>query len=241
MKNEEFFQLVKSRRNIRKFSPDPVPDGYIEKIIDAARWAQSGSNGQPWEFVVVKDKATRAKIVEIYMKYYWPATWGVEQTRAKEYRHPAYANGYPKYPPGFKDAPVFIIVCGDPRSAQASIILTHFIANEGGPMSHFLKSMGNATQILNLAAAALDLGSQWVSINRLVETQLKILLDIPDELTIHTLVPVGYPAPGFKPKTPYRREVKEIMHIEKYDRSRYRDADDFNKFFLMLRNPSHHS
>ena len=108
-------------------------------------------------------------------------------------------------------------------------------------MAHFLKSMANATQILTLAASALGLGSQWVSINRLVETELKVLLDIPDEMTIHTLVPVGYPAPGFKPKTPYRRPVKEIMHFEKYDRSRFRSADDFNKFFLMLRDPAHHS
>jgi len=86
-------------------------------------------------------------------------------------------------------------------------------------MAHFLKSMANATQILTLAASALGLGSQWVSINRLVETPLKVLLDIPDKLTIHTLVLVGYPFPGFKPKTPYRRDVKEIMHLEKYDRS----------------------
>jgi len=61
VKNEEFFQVVKNRRNIQKFSPEPVPDEYIEKIIDAAHWAQSGSNGQPWEFVVVKDTAKKMR------------------------------------------------------------------------------------------------------------------------------------------------------------------------------------
>jgi len=50
---EEFAEVVKSRRAIRKFKPDPIPDETIEKILDVARWAPSGGNAQPWEFIVV--------------------------------------------------------------------------------------------------------------------------------------------------------------------------------------------
>ena len=48
---EEFAEVVRSRRAIRKFKPDPIPDEYIDKILDVARWAPSGGNAQPWEFI----------------------------------------------------------------------------------------------------------------------------------------------------------------------------------------------
>ena len=93
--------------------------------------------------------------------------------------------------------------------------------------------MANATQILTLAAAALGLGSQWVSVNCTIEPRLKDLLDMPVELAIHTIVPVGYPA--YTPAPAYRRELKEILHWEKYDRSKYRSGDDIFNFILNLR------
>lgn len=231
-KFDDFFQLVRKRRSVRKFKPDPVPDEYIEKIVEAARWAQSGANAQPWEFIIVKDSGTRARIVELQMEHR-RRCWDFEKTRIQELRHNVHFYGPPSVPPNFKDAPVFIVVCGDPRTTQASVLITHFLINEGAPMAHFLKNMANATQILNLAAAALGLGSQWVSVNTVVEPRLKAMLDVPDELAIHTIVPIGYPA--YEPSTAYRREVSEIVHYEKYDRKKYRSGDDIYEFLLKLR------
>jgi nitroreductase len=48
MNIEQFLELAKKRRSIRRFKPDPVPDEIIQKILEAARWAMSGANGQPW-------------------------------------------------------------------------------------------------------------------------------------------------------------------------------------------------
>jgi nitroreductase len=56
MEYESLLELVKTRRSIRRFKPDPVPDEYIDKIIEVARWAPSGYNTQPWDFVIIKDK-----------------------------------------------------------------------------------------------------------------------------------------------------------------------------------------
>ena len=234
MGSDEFLKLATSRKSTHRFLSDPVPDEAIEKMIEAARWAQSGANAQPWEFIVVKDKETKAKIVDIY-RLYTEAAWDIEKTRLKELRHTAFADGAPTSPQGFQDAPVFIVVCGDPRPVQASILITHFIHMEGGPMAHFMKSMANATQMLHLAAAALGLGSQWLSINRISEPHLKTLLDVPDELTIPTIVPVGYPVPGQPRRGASRRELAEITHFEKYDRSKYRSGDDIYRFLLALR------
>ncbi|MFC1945212.1 nitroreductase family protein [Chloroflexota bacterium] len=139
----------------------------------------------------------------------------------------------PQGPIGFKDAPVYIVICADPRPVQATVLVTHFLHNEGGPGAHFLKNMANATQILCLAAAALGLGAQWVSINRVIESRLKALLDMPEEFSIHTIVPVGYPA--YEPPPPYRRELNEITHYEKYDKSKYRSNDDIYEWLRNLR------
>ncbi|MDP6180176.1 MAG: nitroreductase family protein, partial [Desulfatiglandales bacterium] len=65
MEIEEFLTLVRKRRNIRKFKPDPIPEESIEKIIDAARWAQSGANAQSWEFIIVKNKGIIDKIADL--------------------------------------------------------------------------------------------------------------------------------------------------------------------------------
>ena len=59
MKYESLIDLLKNRRTIRRFKPDPIPDEFVKKIIEAARWAPSGYNMQPWEFVVVKEEKRR--------------------------------------------------------------------------------------------------------------------------------------------------------------------------------------
>ena len=102
--NEAFFDIVKNRRSIRRSKPDPVPDEYITKIIDAARWAQSGANAQPWEFIVVKDKKLRETIIDKFMECR-QEQWEIEKYRIPEARHPSMAEGLSPSSPGFKDAP----------------------------------------------------------------------------------------------------------------------------------------
>lgn len=58
----DIFELIKTRRSIRKFSQEPVPDEVINKIIEAGTWAPSGLNNQPWRFAVIKDKELKTKI-----------------------------------------------------------------------------------------------------------------------------------------------------------------------------------
>jgi nitroreductase len=60
----EFFEVVHTQRSIRQFKPDPVPDEAIWKILDAAIRAPSGSNTQPWAFLVVRDADRRQVIAQ---------------------------------------------------------------------------------------------------------------------------------------------------------------------------------
>jgi len=51
----DVFEAIKSRRSVRAFTHEPVSDKEVKQLIDAARWAPSAGNIQPWEFVVVRD------------------------------------------------------------------------------------------------------------------------------------------------------------------------------------------
>ena len=61
-----FFDIVKKRRSVRKFKDKAVPASSINKILDAARWAPSGLNLQPWRFIVVKNKKIKKQVTAIY-------------------------------------------------------------------------------------------------------------------------------------------------------------------------------
>jgi nitroreductase len=63
---EDALDLLKKRRSIRKYKDKPVEQEKIEKCLEAARWAPSASNRQPWEFLIVKDNKARKKLSEIH-------------------------------------------------------------------------------------------------------------------------------------------------------------------------------
>ena len=50
----DVFNAIKNRRSVRKYKKEPVEDEKIQKCLEAARWAPSASNKQPWHFIVVK-------------------------------------------------------------------------------------------------------------------------------------------------------------------------------------------
>ncbi len=230
MESDEFLELVRKRRSARSFKPDPVPDEYIDKILEAGRWAMSGGNGQPWEFIVIKDRQIREGVMEIYQEVAWHA-YNLETTRRPELAHSARAA-----PPSklchFKDAPVILAVCGDMRTMLASVVAASLY-----PDAHvFQMNLGNSMQIIHLAAASLGLGSAWISIPTVVEEKLRSLLGVPAVFRIYAIIPVGYP--DAKPAPPYRRELSEIVHLDHYDMSKYRSEDEVIAFIAQLRKKS---
>jgi nitroreductase len=241
MQLDDFLGLVKKRRNIRRFRPDSIPSESIERILEVARWAMSGANAQPWEFIVVRDQETKKKIGELYAGYHRKIAT-MESTRHEEFKHPGSASlptGKTEqeiddiYIKRFVNPPVLIVVCGDPRTLLGTVIIAYLYGGEMGPNATYLKNMANATQLIQLAAAAAGLASQWVSIDRSWESKLRALLDIPDELEAHTIVPIGYP--DYEPAAPYRRELSEMVHYEKYDPSKFRTDDDIIQYLRKLR------
>jgi len=60
----DVFEAIRGRRSVRRYKPDAVPKKLVEKILDAARWAPSGGNIQPWKFIVISDR----NLVELVRK-----------------------------------------------------------------------------------------------------------------------------------------------------------------------------
>lgn len=54
--------VIKGRRSVRSFKPDPIPEEYLRLILEAGLWAPSGGNAQPWEFVLVRERSLIDKI-----------------------------------------------------------------------------------------------------------------------------------------------------------------------------------
>lgn len=77
--NVEVFEAIKSRRSIRKYKTDPVPEDLVVKILDAGRWAPSAGNRQPWSFIVLKDVEVKRKVAEAttYGKFLAEAPLGI--------------------------------------------------------------------------------------------------------------------------------------------------------------------
>jgi nitroreductase len=58
----ELMEAIKGRRSIRKYKPDPVSDGMLQKVLEAVRWSPSWANTQCWEFIVVRDGEMKAEL-----------------------------------------------------------------------------------------------------------------------------------------------------------------------------------
>jgi nitroreductase len=60
-----FLDLARCRRSVRRYRPDPVPDDLLDQVLEAARWAPSAVNSQPWEFIVVRDPQVKQALYDL--------------------------------------------------------------------------------------------------------------------------------------------------------------------------------
>jgi len=234
---DDFLALVKRRHTCRGFKPDPIPEGYIEKILETARWSMSGANCQPWEFVVVRDKDKIAQLYHAYQENINELNFWLEQRFPWELRHPGFRiEGDVEEQlrqlqsrPGWSVAPALIVVLGDGRRQLASV---SGASTPGRHQSHLTDALSNASTVIHLAAASLGLASQWVSIH--IPEPFMRLLDIPPLLSLHSIIPIGYPRQQPLGGS-WRRRLNEIVHYDRYDQSKMMTTQDVLKYLYKLR------
>ena len=201
----EFFEVISTNRACRHFLPDPVPDELIERVLDAAVRAPSGSNRQTWRFLVLRDPAVRATIGGLYREGYYEyiperlkALPGSERTRL--FQSAVYLADHMASEP-----PVLIMACLEqgPNDAPAGRI--------GGA------SIYPAVQNLMLAARALGLGTCLTTLHMRREQAVKEALGIPRHVDTYALIPIGYPVRPFG--TLRRLPVEQVTFFDRWDQS----------------------
>ena len=111
---------MRSRRSIRRYRPDPVPDDLLEQVLDAGRWAPSASNRQPWAFVVVRDPEIRRQVAE--HAAYFVVRWA-----------------------HVGDAPVIIALCGDSKNPAYRSMLHEDVGLAGAQIMLQAHALGLGT------------------------------------------------------------------------------------------------
>lgn len=213
MEYEGFLELVKKRRTSWEFTPDPIPDEIIEKIIDAARYSPSGFNSQPWEFVVIKEQELRDIIRDIFAE------------------HMPSQNIKPgmKDPLGFKNAPVLIILYGDPRvrpfappPVQKSDENFKFVLTSSLAISY---------QYVHLAAASLGYSTRWFSSVKMppIDNKIKELLGIPKEFMAYDMMALG--KTDFMPSEKKMRPLAEVIHYGRCNKDEFRTDAEIKAYF----------
>ncbi|MGH7823781.1 MAG: nitroreductase family protein [Candidatus Binatia bacterium] len=208
MDTEELLNIIQKRRSVRVYKRGKVSDRQLELILEAARWAPSGANTQPWEFVVTRDRKKMKRAREIFYN-----EW---QQRKRE--DPVNYKGLSKYYVG--DAAVLVLVCADPRTMQ--VYLT--TRRPGDREKLFQASVASAVEHMMLVAASMGFGTVWVSVREEIEPALRSLFQVPQPIRLLWVVPIGRARfwPGAKP----RRTIPSFTHSEVYDRKKLRrDAE----------------
>jgi nitroreductase len=117
---EAVLALLKGRRSIRRYRPDPVPDEMVEQLLEAGRWAPSASNRQPWEFIVVRDEAIRQQVAQ-HAAFYFIKWAQVEE------------------------APLLIVLCGNARNRFYRRFLHEDVGLAGAQIMLQAKALGLGT------------------------------------------------------------------------------------------------
>jgi nitroreductase len=233
MDYDRLLELVKKRRTMRRFKPDPIPDDYIEKIIEVARWAPSGFNMQPWEFVVVKKPELRNKIVG-FINEYWIQAKSMEGTRESWQGKPWTTSGVLDAGMDYTTAPVYIILYGDTRTRVGLPMGVRYDSNR----CHLIYTSGlaNAFLYMHLAATTLGLASQWVSAitTPFASCMVKDLLGIPVDLEPFDMMALGYPAA--QPRGKFVRDLKTLVHYDDCGQKDFRSDDEVKDFVKKARN-----
>jgi nitroreductase len=195
-------------RAIRRYRADPIPEADLAKLLFAATRAPSGSNRQPFRFIVLRDgpKATKARVV---LGEAFRAAWGTKR-EADQYDAGSGAKvDSPKarmaqtmqhYVDHFEEAPV-VVLAAYRRHREPHV-------SEGA-------SVYPACQNLLLAARALGYGGVMTMWHGFVEAELRSILEVPDDVVLAATITLGRPEGGHGPVR--RRPLGELVYEDGWD------------------------
>jgi nitroreductase len=211
--NRELLDLLRSVRSVRAFLPDAIPRAVLRQVVEAATWAPSARNAQPWYFVVVCDDARKQAVGALYLR-----AW----RQARAFTESADADRDVRDRPGYAAMMRAVDRLAEAIGHAPALVLAGLDTQQLGPMAdaqgHILApqsayaSIFPAVQNLLIAARAFGLGSTLTTVAGLVEGEIRALLGIPATVHIAALVPLGYPRRPFAPVQ--RKPVESVAFLD---------------------------
>jgi nitroreductase len=211
----DLYDVMRTTAAVRDFTDDPLPDDVLHLILDNARFAPSGGNRQGTQVVVVRDPATRERLVEITepgaRRYHaqraagetpWSAYTpsGVTEEQVAQTTVPGAVTD------PIRSAPVILVVCVDLRAVAALDQHLDRVGIVGGASVYPL-----VWNIL-LAARNEGFGGTITTMAVAEEPAMKRLLGIPEPYAVAAVVPLGRPVKQLTRLT--RTAVEELTHLE---------------------------
>lgn len=201
MTNINLINFLQTRRSIRRFKPDVVPDSVINNILLTATFAPSAHNRQPWRFVVVTDSSVKKHLADemalAFEKDLHNDNLPQEEIDKLITRSKSRINS----------APVIIMLCLDMTDMNK-------YEDKKRSRAEFLtavQSVANAGLQLLLAAHAQGLGGVWVCSPIFAQEIVQNTLEIPNTWEPQAMFLIGYPAVA-----PELRERKKLVEIVKF-------------------------
>lgn len=210
----DLYEAMSSCRAVRRLRPDPIPDEVLARLVQAAVWAPTGGNVQPWRVILVREASAKQALGSLYEKAWGEYSSQVRKTLASlpdERRAPhertLLAGDY--LAAHFAETPVIAIFCFDPKQmAITDAGLTRPSVVGGG-------SVYPAVQNFLLAARVEGLGCVLTTLLCQQEAAVKTLLAIPDGWGTCAAIPLGYPLrKGHGPLS--RRPIEKLAYADRW-------------------------
>jgi nicotinate-nucleotide--dimethylbenzimidazole phosphoribosyltransferase len=206
---EAVYRVIAERRDVRQgFLPDPVPADMLRRVLAAAHQAPSVGFSQPWDFIVITDRARREQIAALARRHRDEFAADLPSARARAFDRLKIES--------ILDTPVNIVVTCD-RTRGGRHTLGRHVQPQTADFSSVL-----AVANLWLAARAEGLGVGWVSF--FDERELAAQLGLPAHLEVIAYLCLGY-VTGFAPEPELatagwarRRPVSWAVHAEEFGR-----------------------
>ncbi|HJM28443.1 MAG TPA: nitroreductase family protein [Acidimicrobiales bacterium] len=194
------FEAMSSCRAIRYLRPDPIPEELIEQVVTAATWAPSPGNSQGRDFIVVTDQTKREIIGNAIEKVMGSRVASMDRP---DKTHRLMLDGTEHLLATLKTCPVLVFVCGKA------------IYPYEAPRESFVwSSIYPAAQNLIVAARAIGLGTVFTTFQGVAENVIRETLDIPDDVLIGCMIPMGWPDRKFGPLN--REPYEKVVHRDKW-------------------------
>jgi nitroreductase len=208
-------EAMTTQRAIRRLLPDPVDDAIVLRCIELALKAPTGSNGQNWEFVVVKDRERIAQFAK-RNRQSWSIYGGLGK-RMNRGNEPMerILDAVQWQAEHFEEVPVLVVPCL--RGNRVPLVPMPPFAN-----SSYYGSIYPSVQNLLLAARAMGLGAALITLPLWSTTSARRILGLPGSVMPCCVVPMGWPRGRYGPTT--RKPVEEVVHVDTYGNQPWKDA-----------------